>query len=61
MVEFYQTHHCGWRKAALGFGPDRIRTDFSMVTDNNAKNCVATFSRLFFHPILFRLVGNQDM
>ena len=41
----------GRGKAALGFGPDRIRTfnEVSMSTDSyNGENRVATFSRLFF-------------
>ena len=27
-TKFYPKHHWGWRKAALGFGPDQIRTGF---------------------------------
>ena len=30
---FYPKHHWGGEKAALGFGPDRIRTQVSMATD----------------------------
>ena len=31
-IKFYLKHHLGGAKAALGFGPDRIRTLVSMVT-----------------------------
>ena len=32
-IKFYLKHHCGGGKAALGFGPDQIRTLVSMATD----------------------------
>ena len=46
-------HHWVRGKAALGYGPDRIRTLVSMATESshkgyNGENCVSTFSRLFF-------------
>ena len=31
-IKFYLKHHLGRGKAALGFGPDRIRTLVSMAT-----------------------------
>ena len=31
-TKFYLKHHWGGEKAALGFGPDRIRTLVSMAT-----------------------------
>ena len=33
--KFYLKHHWGGGKAALGFGPDRIRTLVSMATDSS--------------------------
>ena len=46
---------------SLKFG--QIRLLVSMATDRviMEKNGVATFSRLFFYPILFILAGNDDM
>ena len=34
-IKFYLKHHWGEGKAALGFGPDRIRTLVSMATDSS--------------------------
>ena len=34
-IEFYLKHHWGGGKAALGFGPVRIRTLVSMVIDSS--------------------------
>ena len=34
LTKFYQNHHWGGGKAALGFGPDRIGTLVSMATDS---------------------------
>ena len=34
IIKFYLKHHLGGGLATLGFGPDRIRTLVSMVTDN---------------------------
>ena len=55
-MNFYQKHHWDGEKAALGFGPDWIKTLVCMATDsshwgdgeNNGENGVATFSLLFF-------------
>ena len=33
-IKFYQRHYWGRRQAALGFGPDRIRTPVSMATES---------------------------
>ena len=46
---------------SLKFG--QIRLLVSMATDRiiMEKNGVATFSQLFFYPILFILAGNDDM
>ena len=35
VIKFYLKHHWGGRKAALGFGPDRIGTLVSMATDSS--------------------------
>ena len=35
VIKFHQKHHWGWGLPALGFGPDRIRTLVSMVTDSS--------------------------
>ena len=34
-TKFYLKHHWVWRKAALGFGPDQIRTLVSMATESS--------------------------
>ena len=34
VIKFHQKHHWGGGSAALGFGPDRIRTLVSMATDS---------------------------
>ena len=51
-TKFYLKHHWVGGKAALGFGPDRIRTLVSMATESShrvimEKRCLH-FSRLFF-------------
>ena len=53
IMKFDQKHHWDGGKAALGFGPDWIKTLVSMATDSShrvimEKNGVATFSQLFF-------------
>ena len=35
VIKFHQKHHWDWGLAALGFGPDRIRTLVSMATDSS--------------------------
>ena len=35
VIKFHQEHHWGRGLAALGFGPDRIRTLVSMATDSS--------------------------
>ena len=63
-TKFYLKHHWGDGKAALGFGPDRIRTLVSMATDSSHRvimgNGVITFSRMFLIGS-FILAGNVDM
>ena len=64
-TKFYLKHHLGGGLAALGFGPDRIRTLVSMATESSHRVImVKTMSPLFsavFHPILFILAGNEDV
>ena len=64
-TKFDLKHHLGGGLAALSFGPDRIRTLVSMATESSHRVImVKTVSPLFlavFHPILFILVGNEDM
>ena len=64
-TKFYLKHHWGGGLAALGFGPDRIRTLVSMATESSHRVImVKMVSPLFlccFHPILFILAGNKDM
>ena len=63
-TKFYLKHHWGGGKAALGFGPDRIRTLVSMATDSShrvimgGKSCGHS-SAFIFYPI-FILAGNKD-
>ena len=52
IIKFHQKHHWGGGLAALGFGPDRIRTLFSMATDSShrvimAENLVTTLATSF--------------
>ena len=49
-TKFYLKHHLGGGLAALGFGPDRIRTLVSMATESSHRviNGVSTFSRLLY-------------
>ena len=59
-------HHWDGRKAAFGFGPDRIQTLVSMATDNShmvimEKKVLPLFLSYFFHPLLFKLAGNDGM
>ena len=64
-TKFYLKHHWVGGKAALCFGPDRIRTLVSMATESSHKvimeKTVTHFFSAVFHPILFILAGNDDM
>ena len=64
-TQFYLKHHLGVGLAALGFGPDRIRTLVSMATESSHRVImVKTVSPLFlgcFYPILFILAGNEEV
>ena len=58
-TKFYLKHHWVGGKAALGFGPDRIRTLVSMATESSHR--VIMEKTAVFHPILFILAGNDDI
>ena len=62
-TKFYLKLHLGGGLAALGFGPDQIRTLVSMATETSHRVImVKTVSPLFLggsHPILFILAGNE--
>ena len=64
-MKFYQKHHWDRGKAALGFGPDWIKTLVSMATDSYHRVILEkTVLLLFlscFYPILFILAGNDSM
>ena len=64
-MKLYLKHHWCGGNAALGFGPDRIRTLVSMATQNSHRVIMRkTVLPLFlggFHPILFILACNDDM
>ena len=63
-IKVYLKHHWVGGKAALGFGPDQIRTLVSMATESSYRVIMektVSFSRLFFHRILFILAGNDNM
>ena len=64
-TKFYLKHHWVGGKAALGFGPDRIRILVSMATESSHRVIMEkTVSPLFLavsHPILLILAGNDDM
>ena len=64
-MKFYQKHHLDGGKAALGFGPDWMKTLVSMATDSShraimEKTVLPLFSAVL-HAILFILAGNDDM
>ena len=64
-IKFYVKHHRGGERAALGFGPDWIRTLVSMATDSSHTVIIGeTVLPLFlgcFKSDLFILAGNKDM
>ena len=57
IIKFHLKHHWGGRLAALGFGPDRIRTLVSMATISSHRviigNLVSTLALPFFFGSLF--------
>ena len=63
-IKFYLNHHWGGGKAALGFGPDRIRTLVSMAIDSShrvkwGKSCDHSRAYIFYW-IFFIFAGNKD-
>ena len=56
-TKFYLKHHWVGGKAALGFGPDRIRTLVSMATESSHR----VIMEKTIHQILFILAGKEDM
>ena len=53
-TKYYLKHHWVWGKAALGFGPDRIRTLVSMATESSNRVIMKkTVSQLFLGCISF--------
>ena len=64
-TKFYLKHHWVGGKAALGFGPDQIRTLVSMATESSHRVIMEkTVSPLFlgcFSSDPFILAGNNDM
>ena len=64
IIKFHLEHHCDGGLAALGFGPDRLRTLVSMETDSShrvimGKSC--DHSRAFiFDWFFFLLAGNEN-
>ena len=62
--QFSSKASLGWRLAAFGFGPDRIRTLVSMATDSShrvimGKSCEHSSSSIF-HGIFLILAGNKE-
>ena len=58
-TKFYLKHHCVGGKAALGSGPDRIRTLVSMATESSHRVIMEkTVSPLFMPPTLKKLMGH---
>ena len=64
-TKFYLKHHWVEGKAALDFGPDRIRTPVFMARESSHRVIMEkTVSPLFlscYYPILFILAGTDDM
>ena len=64
-MKFYQKLHWDGRKAALGFGPDWIKTPVSMATDSSHRVIMEKMVLSLFHSCfssnLFILAGNNDM
>ena len=58
VTKFYLKHNWGWGKAALGFGPDRIKTLVSVATNSshrviiNGGNVVNTLAPSFLMDLL---------
>ena len=53
-MKFYQRHHWDRRKAALGFGPDGIKTLFSMVTYSSHRVIMEKMVLLLFQAVFIQ-------
>ena len=61
-MKFYKKHHSDRGNAALGFGPDRLKTLVFMATGSSYRVIMEkTFFSVVFLPILFILADNDDM
>ena len=64
-TKFYLKYHWVGGLAAIGFGPDRIRTLVSMATESSHRvimeKAVSPLFSAVYHQILFILAGNDDM
>ena len=64
-MKFYQKHHWDMGKAAVGLGPDWIKTLVSMATDSSHRvimeKTVLPLSLSCFSSDPFLLAGNDDM
>ena len=61
VIKFHLEHHWGGGLAALGFGPDRIRTLVSMATDSSHREKCCDHSNAFnFECIFFILADKKD-
>ena len=62
-MKFYKKHHWDGGKAALGFGPDRMKILVSMATDSSHRVIMEKtfFFSGVFRLILFVLADNDDM
>ena len=63
-TKFYLKYYWDGGKAAVGFGPDRIRTLVYMATESSLRVIMVKCLHFFFavfHPLLFILAGNDDM
>ena len=59
-IKFHMKHHWGGGLAALGVGPDRIKTLVSMATDSSHREACDHSSSFIFDWIFFILAGNKD-
>ena len=63
LIKFHQKHHWGGGLAALGFGPDQIRTLVSMATDSSHRVIMGKpcdHPSYFIFDSFFILAGNKD-
>ena len=65
VIKLHLGHYWSGGLAALGFGPDHIRTLVSMATDSShrvimGENLVTTLAPSFFYWFFFSFAGNED-